>query len=375
VTQFKDKIRAAGGKVEFLYDPVQEGIATRISGFGVKAMYMVAVSIDGRHLLGTIPATGIGQTATYPKPSVPTWIQSDEQGMWGRNCPLCNKYFRTNHIMGVTCCPYCAVAGQDIAFISKEQRTYITAFYDAFARSYIGKQNTSLDMAEITDDVPAWHYSEEKLQTHFKCAATDCGSEADILGEYGYCPCCGRTNGRQLFFDSMTKMLADWEAANKAISDRKVRGESWEKMTVASLSSLEAFAKHLRAKLLILPMTVNRRKRLRELSFQKPLEADALLAQWFDIGLLRWAGDEFTPGRTVPEPDVPFINKMIQRRHILVHNGGIVDQEYLERSGDTQARLGERIRIDSKEAKRFVNCVREMGANLLDNVESGFKEG
>lgn len=374
MSEFKDKIRAAGGKVEFLYDPVQ-GIATRISGFGVRAMYMVAVSIDGRHLLGTIPATGIGRTPVYPKPSVVTWIQSDEQGMWGRNCPYCEKYFRTNHIIGVTCCPYCSVAGQDLAFISKDQRTYITAYYDAFARAYIGKQTTSLDMAEITDDMPAWHYSEEKLQTHFKCATKDCGSEADILGEYGYCPRCGRTNARQLFFDSMAKLLADWEAANVAISDRRERGDSWEKMTVVCLSNLEAFAKHLRAKLLVFPLTANRRKRLTELSFQKPLEADALLVQWFDIGLLRWAGDELTPGRTVPESEIPFISKMIQRRHILVHNGGIVDEEYLDRSGDTQARLGERIRIPSKEAKRFVNCIREMGANLLDNVESGFKEG
>jgi hypothetical protein len=65
---------------------------------------------------------------------------------------------------------------------------------------------------------------------------------------------------------------------------------------------------------------------------------------------------------------------MIQRRHILMHNGGVVDQDYLDLSGDTQARLGERIRIRSNEAKRFVEAVRELGLNLLDNVEDGFME-
>lgn len=373
MTEFRDKIRAAGGKVEFLYDP-EAGIATQISGYGFIAMYMVAVSLDGRRLLGTVPATGIGQMAVYPKPSVLTFIQSDELGLWGRNCPFCKKYFRTNHVMSVTYCPYCAESDESLGFISKEQRTYITAFYDAFARAYNGRQNTSLDAAEITDDVVAWHYSEEKLQTHFKCPTKNCHSESDILGKYGYCPGCGRTNSRVLFFDRMKEMLTDWEEADGSIAERKERGETWEKLTVESLSEFEAFAKHLRVKLLVFPMTPNRRKKLTELSFQKPLEADESLVQWFDIGLLKWRGNELSAGRTISETDFPFINKMIQKRHILMHNGGVVDQEYIDRSGDNQVQLAERIHIRSKEAKRFVELVREMGENLLDNVESGFIE-
>ena len=110
VVEFKDKIGAAGGKVEFLYEPGQ-GIAAQVSGSspGRWAIYMVAVSMDGRHLLSEIPATGMGVEAVYPKPSVTTFIQSDEQGMWGRNCPACQKYFRTNHVMGETCCPHCSI--------------------------------------------------------------------------------------------------------------------------------------------------------------------------------------------------------------------------------------------------------------------------
>lgn len=34
--------------------------------------------------------------------------------------------------------------------------------------------------------------------------------------------------------------------------------------------------------------------------------------------------------------------------------------------------LGERIKIRSAEAKRFLERVREMGLNLLDSVEQGF---
>src|ERR1700761_5402388 len=129
--EFKDKIVAAAGKVEFLYEPGR-GIAAQVSNSspGIWALYIVAVSLDGRHLLGEVPATGIGVEAVYPKPSVLTFIQSDEQGMWGRNCPACRKYFRTTRVMSEVCCPYCATCAPGLAFMSQDQRKYITACYD-----------------------------------------------------------------------------------------------------------------------------------------------------------------------------------------------------------------------------------------------------
>ena len=375
MSQFKDKIPAAGGEIKFLYDAKTGGIASQISGTGFMAMYMIAVSMDGRHLLDTVPATGIGVTAVYRQPSLVTYIQSDQQGMWGRNCPHCKKYFRTNHVMDVTICPYCADEGPSLAFISKEQRKYITAYYDAFARAFLMKQNSSLDVAEITDVTPAWHYEEEKQQFHFKCDTQNCGVQTDILGDYGYCPRCGRTNARKLFFEQMDKMLALLEETRNTVTDRKKRGEVWEQMTIASVSEFEPLAKHLRSKLLLFPITANRKRRLEGLNFQQPLHANTSLVEWFDIGILEWAGNEIMPGRRIQESDVPFIKKMLQKRHILIHNRGIVDQAYIDLSGDDGVRLNERISVASKEAKRFIECVRAMAANLLDNVEYGFGEG
>jgi hypothetical protein len=63
---------------------------------------------------------------------------------------------------------------------------------------------------------------------------------------------------------------------------------------------------------------------------------------------------------------------MVQRRHILTHNGGVVDQDYLDLSGDTHVRFDERIDIRSNDTRRFLENVKAMGINLLDNVEDGF---
>jgi hypothetical protein len=373
MTAFKDKIPAATGRVEFLYDEATGTISTQITDVGFSVLYQVAVSMDGRHLLDIVPITGMGVTPVYPRPSVVTYIQSDKQGMWGRNCPACQKYFRTNHVFDVTFCPYCAAGAPSLAFVSQDQRKYITSCYDAFARAYIGKKNSAVELADITDQNPAWHYSEVKQQFHFKCSEKGCDAETDILGEYGYCPRCGRTNARKLFLDRVDKLLKRVDEVRNTVADRKERGLIWEEMTKNIVGDFEHLAKHIRIKLLRFPMTPNRRKRLEELNFQKPLQANDALVQWFDIGLFVWPGDSTTPKRLVPESELPFIKKMIQRRHILIHNGGIVDQEYLDLSGDTQVQLGERISISSKETKRFIEIIRAMADNTLDNVEYGFE--
>lgn len=238
MAEFKDAIPAASGRIEFLYQP-NGRIDSQISGISPQVMYMVAVSMDGRRLLGEVPAVGLGGTAVYPQPSVVTYIQSDDQCMWGRNCPACEKYFRTTHIFGMSVCPYCAETAPSLTFISKAQRVYIAACYDTFARAVLTHQSTSLDVACITDQAPAWHYSEEKQQLHFKCRTDDCCVETDILGRYGFRPRCGRTNARHAFTDVMSGALTRWDETNNGVFDRDSRRQVWEDLTVKSITEFE----------------------------------------------------------------------------------------------------------------------------------------
>jgi hypothetical protein len=121
-------------------------------------------------------------------------------------------------------------------------------------------------------------------------------------------------------------------------------------------------------------MTRKRREELEALNFQSPLEAGVFLRQWFDIGIVEWGGNATAPPRAFKDTEFPFIKKMLQRRHLLIHNSGVVDEDYLKLSGDTQARLHEQIRIPSNEARHFVELVTEMGINLLDGIELGIVE-
>src|SRR6185312_1570090 len=373
MSEFKDKIPLGTGKVEYQYHPENGGISIGISGT-FRSLYQVAVSMNGRELLAFVPVTGYGQGAVYPQPSVLTFIQSDEQMMWGRNCPVCGQYFRTKHISDVTCCPYCTVTVNSLAFISKDQRKYIRACHDAFSKAYTFKRSESLELEAVTDNNSAWHYSEEKLQVHFSCATEKCGVETDVLGVYAYCPRCGRTNSRKLFFEKIEAILKELEEVKNTITDRAKRSEVWERMTKQIVTDFEVLGNHLRVKLLLLPMTNNRRKELKELSFQMPLLADKSLQQWIDISLFRWIGNKEIPNKEMKQAEIGFVKLMLFKRNVLTHTA-IVDEEYLEKSGDTTMRLGERMTIKSNEIKRFITNIGEMSLYLLDNLEFGMTEG
>jgi hypothetical protein len=56
--------------------------------------------------------------------------------------------------------------------------------------------------------------------------------------------------------------------------------------------------------------------------------------------------------KNVSKADTDFLNKMFNRRHILVHNARRVDQEYLHRTGDSSVRFHEKIVVRSRSPPR-----------------------
>jgi hypothetical protein len=111
----------------------------------------------------------------------------------------------------------------------------------------------------------------------------------------------------------------------------------------------------LRHRLKLIPTTPKRKKELDKLSFQRVLDACESLDQWYGLETLEGVSDE----------QKAFLKMMMHRRHIITHNGGRVDADYLKFSGDTQAKLNERIRIRSSQVRWLLEIVRLLGNNLI----------
>lgn len=54
-----------------------------------------------------------------------------------------------------------------------------------------------------------------------------------------------------------------------------------------------------------------------------------------------------------------------QQRHLLAHQQGIVDNDYVTRSGDTTYEVGQRLLIKESAALKFADLVDRLGTALM----------
>ena len=56
---------------------------------------------------------------------------------------------------------------------------------------------------------------------------------------------------------------------------------------------------------------------------------------------------------------------MFQKRHLLEHNNGMVDQKYIDKSGDTSYKTGQRIVVKENEAYTLLDIIRKLGNEII----------
>ena len=356
-----EEIYLSGGQFTLTKEP-EGGVSVEYSAYNrcPMAMFRVCVSLDG-NVLGVVPFGGIGQVVPYPQPSLMAFVLSDRHGMFGRQCPDCQSYFRTSTCPEDSYCPYCGHSAQSIAFLTDNQLRFIAAFCDSFRQAQRGHSPVVMDIErlgrEMPENRPQWAYSEERQQSSHVCAG--CSGKYDILGDYGLCPQCARLNLADVFIAKMEALENQFRDAEKHLTDRHERDVEWENLT-RCVSEFESVANHLRAYMLRLPATPARRKAIRSLSFQRILYANDCMREWY--------GFEVLPG--VSEADRTFLNTMFNRRHVFVHRGGRVDQQYLDKTGDTSVRLNQLLRVRSGQIRRLIPLVRSCGITLVRGYES-----
>lgn len=354
-----DEIALANAKIKLLRQPTG-AISLQVKGVGGVSLLQIGVSLDGARL-EYWPMHGVNMNPKPEAPMVPVMLVSDREQCFGRTCPNCKAYFRTRHIAEFLVCPYCSTRAPLIRFTTENQLRFIDEVRQKWVDGFEGDDLDEIDLDAITkelpDNRPHWSYSEELQQHRFTCGK--CDNRFDILGEYGCCPVCGQHNSLQVVMSYLNAAEAQFESANASITDRQDREIEWEKMTKC-ISDFEAMARDIQKQLARLPLTPARRKEVEQISFQQILRADELLRGFFGIELLE----------SVSETDRNFVNKMFNRRHILTHNGGRVDQEYLDRTSDSGVRLNQKIVVRSREVARLIPLLKIAAANLFQGYES-----
>jgi hypothetical protein len=216
-----------------------------------------------------------------------------------------------------------------------------------------------IDMDEVADKVaktserPSFYYTEEKQQNHYTCTA--CGGDDDILGRYGYCSCCGTRNDLQ-------ELTLTIETINAKTRDRIKAAEPLETAVPDAVSAFDSAARQYVKQLAKwVPMKQGRRVSLEGALFHNLKKAEDLKA-WFGVDVFEG----------IDSRDAEFIRLMFCRRHVYEHNGGEVDQKYLDDSGDMSVRLKQALRETPESIFRMTGIILKMAGNLHEGFHEMF---
>ena len=64
--------------------------------------------------------------------------------------------------------------------------------------------------------------------------------------------------------------------------------------------------------------------------------------------------------------ELSFMNIMFQRRHLIEHNNGIVDQKYIDKSGDCSYAIGQRLVVKENDAYSLLQIIKKLGKGLSE---------
>ncbi|MHC8494049.1 hypothetical protein ACTU44_15250 [Thalassospira sp. SM2505] len=362
------EIGHCGGQFSINVKTDEEGnrsvsVGMRVMNANPASLIGVAVNSEGEPIsLVRLGGLQVGPETDKPKEN-PGFIQallaSDRTGMFGHECPNCSKYWRSSSFSAVwnTICCYCGMSGAPHYFLTQGHRAFLKnlteRFHDAVSAPEDGEH--IIDMDEVLASVqegkepPAFYKADEAQQNNFKCRK--CGTFNDVLGRFGFCCSCGYRN-------NLDQIEGQLDNIKKRIASGDINPTEAIRLVVSILDSGGAdYLKHL---VRLVPMTEKRRNIAERIKFHNFEYFDAELQNCFDIQVKK----------NISDADREFLKFMFLRRHVYEHCGGVVDDDYIQKSGDRTVRNGQEIKETIETALKFANLT----SKLARNLDEGFHE-
>lgn len=309
----------------------------------------------------------LGDTLAIP-------IAADENGFTGRECPRpdCEGYFKIEFGTGLKdeglpChCPYCGhVAGHD-RFWTKEQLAYAHSVVLRNVTDALHKDLKKLEFdhkprgafgigfslkVEPGRRIPIRHYREKRLETEVSCS--NCTLRYSVYGVFAFCPDCGQHNSLQILdknLEVVGKMLELAANAENELAQRLVENGLEDCVSAFDGFGREVCRVHARS--------TDKSTKAEKASFQNLEAARASVRDVFAIDL----SAHVTPSEW--ESAVCGF----QQRHLLAHKMGVVDQDYITKTGDRRAVIGRKIRIGADEVRALLQIIRKLARGLSTDL-------
>lgn len=188
-----------------------------------------------------------------------------------------------------------------------------------------------------------------------------CASRFSVLGSAFFCPCCGRSSAERMFDVSLVKTRAKFEqletvrAALEDVGQQDMAADICRSILESCIQdlvgALQRLSEELYSRLLGVPSAPFN-------VFQRLNQSSDLWRTAIGEGFENW----------LDPSELAKLNIYYQRRHLLAHREGIVDAQYIQRSGDSSYREGQRIVVAPRDAAEMHAIVSKAANKLRDKI-------
>lgn len=312
-------------------------------------------------------------------------ILPDEKGYIDRKCQNENcsfifkikaeDYNKLNYIY----CPKCGYKDESPSnWMTDEQYTHAIEFAKSYAIDYVQKEINKMfsNIAKNTRNnkyckityKPSKRVSytnnpivqREKWTLDITCE--NCATSYSVIGTAYFCPKCGFNNILNNINDSLTtiKNMIDSQekiyiAFNKIFDNDKAT-IMCQKLLEDSLRDIVSAFQMFAFEMFKIKVPF---KKVKSNDFQIVEVGNNLFEKYLDIS--------YTDFITTDE--MKEMNIYFQRRHLLEHSSGIVDQKYLDKSDDYDYKIGQRIVVKIEDVTAFLNIINKLCKGLKSKVD------
>lgn len=295
-------------------------------------------------------------------------IPRDENGYLGRECPECERYFKITPGTGLTgddlpChCPYCGHSAPQDQFFTKAQIEYAKSVAINKVTGAVIKDLKSLEfnhrpkgpfgigfsMKVEGRPRPIRHYSDLELEEEVVC--DHCTLRYTVYGTFAFCPDCGQHNSLQILEKNLAVAQKQLDLA------ASVDGDLSAQLVADALENcVSAFDGFGREACRVSFSKASDPTKASAISFQNLAGAQKNVLALFGVDITA----------ALSATDWTFACRCFQKRHLLAHKMGIVDDAYIKATSDGHATVGRKISIRPEEVVALVTAIQTLGEFLM----------
>lgn len=269
-------------------------------------------------------------------------------------------------------CAICGYSAKPSMFTTAEQQEYVNAHAlrhvqsqldAAFRRATPRTQKAGFIQMRLTYKpgapvVVVPYEATTVLSQQSACELCDCRYAS--LGAAFFCPACGHNSALTTFRASVETVRKTMHLVAKLpemMDDKDAAADMArqfaEDTMVRLWSSFQRFAEAVYE-------TQPEYERPRRNAFQNLEESDRL---W-------WQATQRTYGDRLTREEHSDLAKFVQQRHVLAHKDGLVDQEYIDKSGDHAYRVGQRLVVKPSAVLRLADIAVKLSIQLRAALQS-----